>query len=91
MFKYKLILSSTMLKEVLPKLKRKLSSFILDESGNISKQSIIKIGSIATAGAVAGVLASGSVSASHLCAPPPPTGDGDGCCSDSTSDSCCTL
>lgn len=80
-----------MLKEVLPKLKRKLSSFILDESGNISKQSIIKIGSITTASAVAGVIASGSVNATHLCTPPPPPGDGDGCCSDGTGGSCCSL
>lgn len=81
---------SIMLKEFLPKFKKKLSSFILDESGNISKQSIVNVGTILATG----VVASASVSATHMCGGGgggdggSGGGGGDGCCGDGDGGCC---
>lgn len=48
-----------------PKLKKKLSSFLLSEEGKISKQSLLTLGSFVSAAVIAGALAT-KQSAGHV-------------------------
>ncbi|MEM4337044.1 MAG: hypothetical protein QXG86_03500 [Candidatus Woesearchaeota archaeon] len=59
---------------LLPKFKKKIKDFIIDESGGVSKGSIIKVGLLCGALAASAKNSSGSidVSASVYCPAPPP-------------------
>ena len=50
---------------MLPKLKKRITSFLVGEEGKISKQSLLSLGAFLGTGVLAGILAAKDVSAGH--------------------------
>ena len=50
---------------MLPKIKKKISSFLLSEEGRIPKQSLLSFGSILSAAVIGGILATKEAAAAH--------------------------
>ncbi|MBT5492359.1 hypothetical protein HOK00_09080, partial [bacterium] len=55
-----------MKKNILPKIKKKISSFIMEEEGKISKQSIFALGTMIGSAAIASVLSSKKAEANQI-------------------------
>jgi len=51
---------------MLPKIKKKISSFLLSEEGKISKQSLLSLGAFVSAAVIGGVLATKEAAAQHI-------------------------
>jgi hypothetical protein len=51
---------------MIPKIKKKLTSFLLSEEGKISKQSLLSLGSFISAAVIGGVLATKQAAATHV-------------------------
>ena len=68
-----------------PYIKKKISSFLLEEEGKISKKSVITMGSILVG---LGILAASDIGASHLCTPPPSSNGGSNCSSGGGGNGC---
>ena len=50
---------------MIPKVKKKLSSFLLSEEGKISKQSLLSLGAFMSAAVIGGILATKEAAATH--------------------------
>jgi hypothetical protein len=48
-----------------PKIKKKISGFLLNEEGKVTKQSLVSLGSFLSAAVIGGALATKSVAADH--------------------------
>ena len=50
---------------LIPKIKKKITSFLLEEEGKISKHSLLSLGSFISAAVIGGILASKEAAATH--------------------------